>query len=534
MPGPRTFAWVALFLTSSVGFTQDKPLREIIDAKIKAGWQKEKLTPAPRSSDAVFLRRIHLDLVGAIPTYEETTAFLKDADPQKRSKLIDKLLADPRYGPQQAHFWDLVLFGRHPQNIFDTRKHDSFTKWMAGEFAKNEPYDRMVQKILTAEEDGSQMFYVQYRNAPEEATTAVSRYFLGIQLQCARCHDHPFEKWSQKDFFGMAGFFVRLVVVDDGGAEGKRKFKIGEKSTGDVLFAGSVKDLKPGQKGDPVKPRFLGNTADLKEPVMPKDFKEPAFKGKTLPPRPAFSRKEKLVDWVTSKDNPYFARAIANRVWSQFMGRGFVHPVDDLGNEGRKPTHPKLLDAIAKGIAERKFDLKWLIREITNSEAYQLSDAGPLKDAMPVMYERARVRPLSAEELMMAIGVATGHGDDWARKSQGATVEYMLRYFGEPTDGQGHFQGSLAEHLFLNNAPQIRTACQQRKGNLADAVLTMKGTPAEKVDRLFLSILSRPPSAAEREWFVKHLSSGDAKMAPQLVEDAIWVLISCSEFRFNH
>jgi hypothetical protein len=482
----------------------------------------------------VFLRRVYVDLVGVVPTYEETTAFLKDTDPQKRAKVIDKLLADPRYGPQQAHYWDLVLFGRHPQNIFDTRKHDQFTKWMAGQFAKNEPYDRMVKKILSADEEGSEMFYVQYRNAPEEAATAVARYFLGIQLQCARCHDHPFEKWTQKDFFGMAGFFVRLVVVDDGAGEGKRKFKIAEKSTGDVLFAGNVKELKPGMKGDPVKPRFLGLSEELKEPVMPKDFKEPKFSAKATIPKPAFSRKEKLAEWVTSKDNPYFARAIANRIWSQYMGRGFVHPVDDLGSKDRAPSHPALLDAISKSMSASQYDLKALIREILNSDAYQIGDAGLVAEALPSMYERARVRPLSAEELMASIGVATGHGEDWARKSQNATVEYMLRFFGEPTDGQGHFQGSLAEHLFLNNAPQIRTACQPRKGNLADAILTSKDAPEAKVDRLFLSVLNRPPSAAERERFVKHLTSGDAKMAPQLVEDAIWVLLSCSEFRFNH
>lgn len=534
MPGPRTIAVLGLLFIAQLANAQDKPLRQIIDAEIKAGLQKEKLKAAGRSSDAVFLRRIHLDLVGVIPSFEETTAFLKDSDPQKRSKLIDRLLADPRYSTQQAHYWDLVLFGRHPQNIFDTRKHDSFTKWMAGEFAKNVPYDQLVKKILIGEQEGSEMFYVQYRNAPEEAATAVSRYFLGTQLQCARCHDHPFEQWTQKDFFGMAGFFVRLVVVDDGGGEGKRKFKIGEKSSGDVLFAGSVKDLKPGMKGDPVKPRFLGSKADLQEPALPKDFKEPALKPKTLPAKPAFSRKEKLAEWVTAKENPYFARAIANRIWSQYMGRGFVHPVDDLGSKDRTPSHPELLKAIAEQFATQKYDLKWLIREITNSDAYQIADTGPAEEAMPSMYERARVRPLSAEELMASIGVATGHGEDWARKSQGGTAEYMLRYFGEPTDGQGHFQGSLGEHLFLNNAPQIRSACQPRKGNLADVIVTTKDSAEAKVDRLFLSILSRAPSATERERFVKHLSSGDAKMAPQLVEDAIWVLLSCSEFRFNH
>jgi hypothetical protein len=532
MPGPRFLSTFLLLVAVPLGYAQEKPLRQIIDAEIKAGWQKEKIAPAGRSTDSVFLRRVYLDLIGVVPSYEETTAFLKDTDPQKRAKVIDRLLADPRYGAQQSHFWDLVLFGRHPQNIFDTRKHDNFTKWMEGEFNRNEPYDRIVQKMLIGEQEGSEMFYVQYRNAPEEAATAVARFFLGTQLQCARCHDHPFEKWTQKDFFGMAGFFVRLVVVDDGGGEGKRKYKIGEKSTGDVLFAGNVKETRPGMKGDPVKPRFLGMTDDLKEPAMPKDFKEPVLKGKALPPKPAFSRKEKLAEWVTAKENPYFARAIANRMWSQFMGRGFVHPVDDLTSKDRAPSHPELLNAITREIAAHKYDLKWLIREIVNSEAYQIADNGPVTEAMPSMYERARVRPLSVEELMPSLRVATGYDPAWM-KTSGDYREYFMRYFGEPTDGQGHFQGSLAEHLFLNNAPQIRQFAQQRKGNLADLIITSKDPWEAKVDRLFLSVLSRTPTAVERERFVKHLSS-DAKMTPQLVEDAIWVLISCSEFRFNH
>lgn len=535
MPALRFFRFsviVCLSLAPVAAIAQEKALRQVIDAEVKAAQAKEKIAPGEKASDSVFLRRIYLDLVGMSPSYEETTAFLKDTDPKKREKLIDKLLADSRYAGQQAHVWDMILFGRHPQNIFDTRKHGQFTQWMAEQFAKNEPYDRLVQKILLAEEDGSQMFYVQYKNAPEEAATAVSRVFLGTQLQCARCHDHPFEHWTQKDFFGMAGFFVRLVVVDGGGAEGKKKFKIGEKSTGDVLFAGSVKELKPGMKGSPVKPKFLGGDF-LKEPPLPANFKEADFKGKKADlPKPVFSRKEKLVEWITSKENPYFARALANRVWAQLMGRGFVHPVDDL-SEKNEPSMPNLLKAIADGLVEHKFDLKWALREIANSEAYQSGDTGPATEAMPRYYERARVRPLSAEELMASLGVSTGHGADWAAKSQGATTEYMLRFFGEPADGQGHFQGSLAEHLFLNNAPAIRELGRARKGNLADVILASKEPWDAKVDRLFLSVLSRTPTETERARFVKHLSSGDAKAAPQLVEEAIWVLVSCSEFRFN-
>lgn len=531
MPFLRSLSFVGLLAASSFASAGEAPLRDIIDAQVKKAWQAEKIVPAARASDEVFVRRIFLDLVGVVPSHEETTAFLKDADPNKRARLIDKLLEDPRYGPQQAHVWDLVLFGRHPQNIESTRNRDSFKNWLGERFTKNEPLDGIVKKLLTAEEDGSELFYVQFRGAPEEAATAVSRIFLGTQLQCARCHDHPFDDWTQKDFFGMAGFFVRLVVIDGGGSAGKKKFRIAEKSTGDVLFAGSVKELKPGMKGEPVKPRFLGGR-ELKEPEMPRGFKEPDFKGKAAPPRPAFSRKEKLAEWVAAKDNPYFARALANRVWSQFMGRGFVNPVDDLGQKN-VPSHPQLLKAIETSLIANRFDMKWLIREIVSSQTYQMGDAGPVAETMPKYYERASVRPLSAEELMASLGVATGNGADWASKSSGATAEYMVRFFGEPNDGQGHFQGSLAEHLFLNNAPQIRGLAQPRKGNLAEAILTSKSPWAEKVDRLFLSILSRSPTAAERERFVKHLSS-DAKMAPALLEDAIWVLVSCSEFRFKH
>jgi hypothetical protein len=521
-------ALLGFFLLGFQASAADKPLRQIIDAEIKAAWNKEKITPPPRSADPTFLRRVYLDLVGVIPTYEETTSFLKDADPKKREKLIDKLLDVKRFASQQAHVWDLVLFGRRPGNIDATRKRDNFQNWLTGQFAKNEPYDKMVRNILMAEQDGSELFHVQFRNAPEEATVAVTRIFLGNQLQCARCHDHPFEDRTQREFFGMAGFFVRLVVIDGPGAEGKKKYKIAEKSSGDVMFAGSVKELRPGQKGVPVKPKFLGGD-ELVEPVLPKDFKEPLIKGNMTFPKPAFSRKEKLVDWLTAPDNPYFAKAVANRVWAQFMGRGVVHPIDDLGIKN-KPTHPELFKALKEEILARKFDLKGFIRELVNSETYQLADIGDVKEALPTMFERARVRPLSAEELTGSLQVATG--SDLAFKKGSVDMEYALRYFGEPNDGQGNFQGSLAEHLFLNNAGQIRLLAQPRKGNLGEYVANVKVPAEERVDRLFLSVLSRPPSLEERQRFVQHLN-GDAKMSSQLAEEAIWVLLSCSEFRFN-
>ncbi len=520
-------AFLLVIGAAAPGRAEDKPLRQMIDAEVRAGWQREKATPAPRADDAAFLRRVYLDLVGTIPTYDEVKRFLADTDSQKRTKLIDRLLADPRFAAHQADVWDLTLFGRNPPGGDATRKRDEFRKWLAAKFAANEPYDQWVRELLLAEKEGPELFYVQFRNQPEEATVAVTRLFLGTQLQCARCHDHPFESLTQRDFYGMAGFFVRLVVVEGG----KGQFRIGEKSTGEVLFTGSVKEQRPGQKGTPVRPKFL-NGPELNEPPTPRGFKEPDLRGKKELPRPLFSRKEKLAAWVTAADNPYFARAAVNRVWAQFLGRGIVHPVDDLSGKNR-PTHPALLDTLTRHLVATRFDLKGFIRELVNTETYQLACRGEGTDAMPVGFERARVRPLSSEELMAAIRTATNFDATGLKWQQTGAETYFPLYFGSPNDGQGHFQGSLGEHLFLNNSGQIRQIIQARKGNLADVLAKSTAPWEERVERLFLSILSRPPSAAERQRFVQHLTS-DPRATSALVEEAIWVLVSCSEFRFNH
>jgi hypothetical protein len=529
MPGPLSFR-AAFFVLAALtpSLRADAPLRERIDAEVRAAWTAHGLTPAARSTDAEFLRRLYLDLVGNIPAAAEAKAFLADADPKKRDALIDRLLADPRFNRHQADVWDLALFGRNPPGGDAVRKRDPFKTWLADQFARDVPYDHWVKDLLLAEADGTELFYVQFRGQPEDAATAVSRVFLGTQIHCARCHDHPFDKWTQKDFYGLAGFFVRLVVTDGSGANAR--FKVGEKSTGEVLFTGAAKDQKPGQKGEPVKPKFLGGPA-LDEPPLPKDFKEPARDGKA-PPKPMFSRKEKLAGWVGSADNPFLARAAANRVWGQFLGRGLVHPVDDL-TEQNKPSHPALLDLLAKELAAHQFNLKWLIRELVSTQAYQLSGVGPAKDALPKWFDRARVRPLQVEELVAAMRTATGFDADGKNAPlPGAGSEFFLRYFGEPTNGQGEFQGSLGEHLFLNNSDVVRGLIRPKKGNLADTLIASKAPVAERVDHLFLAVLSRLPTESERKLLTNHLGGKDKPDA--LVEDAIWALLNAAEFRFNH
>ena len=517
-------------------------LRDTIDRRVEQKWKTYKIKPSERSTDSEFVRRVYVDLLGVIPTYDEALAFLDDTNSDKRQKLIARLLDHPRYGLHQSDVWDMVYFGRNPPG-YGTRDRDGFRKWLGERFEKNIPYNVWAGDILRAEgntvEQGAPMFFVQYKNAPEDATVAVTRKFLGVQLQCARCHDHPFDEWSQLDFYGVASFVARLQVVNVGKKGKLTAYAIGEKNQGDVLFTGPPSEQVPGKKGEPVKPKYLGGDP-LTEPELPEDFKEDRnFPNGKMPPKPKFSRKDALADWITSRDNPYFSRAVANRIWAQFMGKGIVHPVDNLSPEN-PPSHPELLDALATSLVEHDFDIKWFISEILNSDAYQLSASGPGSEAKPLWYERARYRPLSAEELFESWLVASGYDKvleaggkkpDGRFKVRGITWDYLRNSFGQPDDGVGDFQGGLNEHLYLNNG-QVRQIISDRPGSLQEALTKSEAPWEERVERLFVQVLSRRPTPEETDKFVAYLSTEDDLRGR--LHDAIWTLMTCSEFRFNH
>jgi hypothetical protein len=534
-----SFAPLALAVVILVGGPQvradDMALRKVIDAEVRQAWQLKKVTPAKPSTDSEFLRRVSLDLTGVIPSYETTVAFLDSKDTGKREKLIDSLLADPRFAQHQADVWDLILFGRNPPG-YDTHRREGFQSWLRRQFEKNVPYDVWARELLKAEgnsADGSALFFAQYARAPEDAVEAITQTFLGVQLQCARCHNHPYEKWKQLDFYGMAAFLSRLEVVTVGRKGNDAIYAIGEKSTGDIQFTGPAKDAQPGKKGVPVKPKFLLGE-QLKEPAMPTGFKEVRFEANKVPPRPQFSRKDQLADWMTHSDNPFFARAIANRVWAQYLGRGLVHPVNNL-SPSNAPSHPALLDRLTKELIAHKFDLKWFMRELVNSETYQLSSTGS-GEPFPQWFQHARMRPLQAEELAESWQVATGYLT-W-EKQPGKKVDtsrfrplgrdYVVMFFGTPNNGVGDFQGGLHEHLYLNNGPLVQMI-GGGKGTLADLVGDRKGQIDARIDRLFLTALNRRPTPPEREKFASFLASEKASAV-----DAVWTLLTCSEFRFNH
>ena len=518
-----------------------EPLRDAIDRRVQAAWKSHSIKPAVAASDAEFLRRVCLDLIGTIPTAQEAEAFLRDTQANKRATLIDRLLNDPRYARHQGEVWDMILFGRRPPG-YGTDKRGAFQAWLKEQFAKNTPYDQWVRTILRAEgntvEHGPPMYFVQYKGRPEDATEAITQTFLGVQLQCARCHDHPFEPWTQVDFYGTAAFFARLRVVDVGKQDKLTMYAIGEKNTGEVLFTGPVTNQEVGQKGKPVKPKFLQGDP-LVEPELPADFKEDRNFAKGQPPvPPKFSRKDQLAEWIARAENPFFARAVANRLWAQFMGRGLVHPVDNM-SRSNEPSHPELLTELTAALVERQFDLKWYIRELVSSRTYQLSGTGPVAAAMPQWFERARTRPLSAEEMLDSWKVAVR----WDAAEQASAKKpsadryaplgsgFLLKFLGRPNNGVGDFQGGLQEHLYFNNGG-IAKLMTRSKGSLYDSLLKSEVPLEERVDQLFLSTLSRFPIEEERTHFMSYLAA-DAKPDERLKE-AIWVLMTCSEFRFNH
>jgi hypothetical protein len=302
-----------------------------------------------------------------------------------------------------------------------------------------------------------------------------------------------------------------------------------------VLFTGPAKNQQPGKKGDPVKPKFLLGE-ELQEPPLPEGFKEPERKGKEPPQPPVFSRKNQLADWITRADNPFFARAIANRVWAQYLGRGIVHPIDNM-SLSNQPSHPQLLEALTTWLVERKFDLKALARELVNSRAYQLGSSGS-GEPFPVWFQHARTRPLSAEELVESWRVATGYAV-WEANKEEKKKEgryrpldgYMLRFFGSPNNGTGDFQGGLTEHLYLNNGP-IGNLIVSGDGTLTGALTKKETTVEERLERLFLQVLNRPPSAEERTKLAELIAADN--QSEERWRDAVWALMTCSEFRFNH
>ncbi len=511
---------VAVFQASvplGVKITQMPPVRNFIDEKVFAKLKESGIPPSPVCDDATFIRRVTIDIAGRLPTLEEVQQFLADKDPHKRDKLIDRLLDSPDYADYFANKWAAVLRIKREANV-TVRSNYAFREWIRQSLLENKPYDQFVREIIAASgEVGQHPPVTWYRHVRQinEQVEDVAQLFLGLRIQCARCHHHPFEKWSQQDYYGMAAFFSRV---------GR---KPGRFPNEERIFhrRGTASATNP-KTGRPVPPTGLDA--------------EPANVSPEQDPRHA------LVDWMTAPDNPFFARALANRYWKHFLGRGIVEPEDDM-RVTNPPSNPELLDALAQYFVKSGYDLKALIRTICQSTTYQLS-------AIPNQYNKqdkqnySRYYPkrLHAEVLLDAIDQLTGVKTRFGGLPQEVRAvqlpdsgvnNYFLTVFGRPQgdsacECERSSEANLAQSLHLLNSSEINSKITS--GNsLARRLAADKRPDAEKVKELYLRAYARYPSQEELEVALQYIEK-HKNQKHVAYEDILWTLINTKEFLFNH
>ncbi len=530
-----------------VGPAQAKePLHRRIDAAISGG-KADFWKPA---SDAEFLRRIYLDLLGTIPSASEARAFLDDPAPDKRAKLIDRLLDSPEHARYLATVFDVLLMERRPS------KHVPQAQWLEylrESFAANQPWDELVRELLSA--DGSDpktrpaaRFYLDRDGEPHLLTKDISRLFLARNYSCNQCHDSPVvDAYKQDHYYGIFAFLNRGFLF-----AGKDKLAVyAEKGEGDVTFQ-SVFDPKVTKSTGPKLP----GGDSVEEPKFEKGAEYDVAPAKDVRPIPKFSRRSQLAPLLATRENQQFKRNIANRLWALMMGRGLVHPVD-LDHESNPPSHPELLDLLAGEVAEMNFDMRAFLRELALSQTYQRSseppgpaaappDKGGQAGAPPERFAVARLRPLTAEQLGWSLMQATGLTDA-ERLALGKNLNEKTLYAklapsvaqvvaifgskaGEP-EGQA-FQATLDQALFVSNGPLLRGWLASRAGNLTDRLAKLEDS-AKVAEELYLSVLTRRPSDEEQKEIVEYLQKR-AKDRPAAVQDLVWALVASAEFRFNH
>jgi hypothetical protein len=482
---------------------------ELVDAKLK----KLRMTPSEVCSDEAFLRRIYLDLVGLLPTVEQYEGFLADGSPDKRSRLIDELLERKEFSEIWVGKWAEWLAMRSSNRV-SYKATLLYYNWLADQIADNVPLDKMVQQILGASGGTFKVpatnFYEYDRNTLQVAEN-VAQVFMGMRIQCAQCHNHPFDRWTQDDYYGFAAFFAQ----------------IGRK-TGEDYRETIVYNRGGGSIRHPVNNRVM----------------EPKFLGGDVPDVRGKDQRVVLAKWLASPDNPYFAANFANRVWDHFFGLGIIEPVDDV-RISNPASNPELLDELAKRFTESNYDFKALVRDICNSKTYQRStERNESNKTDELNFAHANLRRIKAESLLDCIGQVTNTQEKFrglplgARAVQiadGGTTSYFLTTFGRASretvcSCEVRMEPTLSQALHLLNGSTVSGKISQ--GKVLDEMLAQKMSPQEIVENLYIRTLTRKPTAEELD----NLSSlfGEGSDPKQALTDIFWALLNSREFIFNH
>jgi len=502
-------------------------LIRFINEQIRQGWAENEVSPSPPADDAEWLRRVHLDLVGHVPDLETVKAFLADKSVSKRSRMIETLLEDPGYVRHFTTIWTNNLIGRAtPQNI----SRPALQKFLRESFGRNRGWNEIVFDLLSAEghfeRNGATNFLLSHLNDGAVPATAISaRLFLGMQVQCTQCHDHPFNEWKQNAFWEFNSFFKQARAVQH------RKYN---EKTGRMDF-----DYFELVREDFDGPVFYERRDGVMKVAYPK------FVGVEIPSEGNTNRRLELARLVARGDQPLLAQAMVNRMWGHFLGYGFTRPVDDMGPHNL-PSHPVLLERLAQEFKKANYDLKQLIRWICNSEAYNLTSrmvAGNAKDnpaagEMP-MFSHVYLKSMSVEQLYDSLLVATNAhrsgsgGWENAESRRQEWLQQFVQTFGtDENDESTTFDGTIPQALMMMNGELVQNALNPAKGSTLHDILNSKANPAEKVKLLYLATLSRPPSSAEMRAANRIMK--DAASPLEAFQDLYWALLNSNEFILVH
>jgi hypothetical protein len=489
-----------------------------IDKHLAAGWSAAGVEPAPLADDSEFLRRVYLDLAGRIPSVAEARAFLKEAAPDKRERLVEHLLAGPRNLTHRVNVWRALLLPETSASVQARSLAPGFDTWLREQLGKNAGYDVMIRELLTTPIDPARSgfgfnqgqagnplaYFVAKETRPENVAAAAARVFLGIRLECAQCHDHPFADWKRDQFWSLAAFFSG----------------IGSQRQGDFTL--------PAQEVADRRELTIPGTERVVQARFP-DGSEPIWKSQV-------STRQTLADWMTAPQNSYFARAAVNRVWYQHFGHALVEPVDEMVGAESTASHPELLNDLAAAFVAQGFDLKFLIRAITASRAYQLTSAGthPGQDN-PRLFARMPLRGLSAEQLLDSLMQATGR----AIGGPAAGRDELLGTFTEQNDPPTEFQTTILQALALMNGRLVADQTALEQSNLLASILDAPFLDTDaQIETLYLATLSRKPRPKEWERatsFVENREDENRETGrKEALADVFWALLNSGEFLLNH
>lgn len=506
----------------------------MIDRHLAKDWEARGVVPAELADDAEFVRRAYLDIIGRAPKASEARVFIEDNSPKKRAALVDRLLKMPGHA---NYFAAVTRVQWLPQTVTNPQVAGfgfQFEQWLRARYRANTPADELVRRLLTlkltvnngnpmfrfvqpdpSERDGATLsgFYSANEGKPENVGSAVSRLFLGVKLECAQCHDHPFAPYTRDQFWQFAAFFAELNPLS------------GE---------------RPGFVG-PVQPQSDHNRIGI--PGTEKKVTATFLDGAKPDWTPDRSPRVELADWLVSVKNPYFARNMANRVWAHFFGIGILDPVDEPG-ENNPPSHPELLNDLGRAFAENGFDTQLLIRAVTRSKAYQLtSKMTHPGQADPRRFARMNLKGLTPSQLFDSLVAATGYREPAFLRNQQSfgfvqpnnpRSAFLVRFAGNerPTETNT----TILQALMLMNGQFIGDQTDLARSEVLAAIADMPGWDTkERVANLFLTAFTRNPSPEELEKFASYVdrggAAGDKKKA---LADVFWVLLNSPEFLFNH